>query len=446
MALPPASFAGLKAGMACSAVFVAGRALEDVLVEELRGLPEGAARAGDPSVDRAARAVRVAFAPDQPPRLAVFRPGRGCTILAPGATLADAKRLPRDAPPLPDGDPAQIPWPAGDRLPELSDPAGRTALDAVLAAAVDGRSYGKGTVTIGVVVVHRGRLVGERYREGFGPQVPYRTWSVAKTITNALVGILVGRGALEPDAPAPIPEWQADADPRARITTADLLHMGSGLERRGSGSYDVYYDGANAIEATTRARLEAEPGTRWSYANRDTLLLGRALRHVLGDAEYWEFPYRALLARIGMRSTVLESDAHGSFVLSSQVFSTPRDLARLGLLYLGDGVWDGERILPEGWVAWSTRPAPGRSRGVAGLIRYGLPGLLGYGAQLWLYPRIPLYFPHEAYSAIGHRGQYLSVVPASELVVVRTGLDPEVGGVLWRQDRLLEHVIAAVGQ
>ncbi len=133
-------------------------------------------------------------------------------------------------------------------------------------------------------------------------------------------------------------------------------------------------------------------------------------------------------------------------MLSSQVFSTPRDLARFGLLYLRDGVWNGERILPEGWVAWSTRPAPGRSRGVAGLIRYGLPGLLGYGAQLWLYPRIPLYFPHDAYSAIGHRGQYVSVIPAFELVVVRTGLDPEVGGVLWRQDRFLEDVIGAVGE
>jgi CubicO group peptidase (beta-lactamase class C family) len=320
----------------------------------------------------------------------------------------------------------------------------RGALAAVVATAFDGRTYGDGTRTIGVVVVHRGRLVAERYRPGFGPDTPYRTWSAAKMITNALVGILVGRGMLELDAPAPIPEWGAPNDPRGKITVAHLLHMSSGLERRGAGAYPVYYDGADAVPVITAAQLEADPGTRWSYANRDTLLLVRAMREVLGDETYWRFPIRELFDRIGMRNTVPETDAYGNFVLSSQVFSTPRDLARLGLLYLHDGVWDGERILPEGWVEFSTRPAPARRRGVRGLLAYGIQGFVGYGAQIWLYDRIPVVMAHQAFSGIGHRGQYVTVVPAHELVVVRTGIDPEEGGVLWRQDRFFADLIEAL--
>jgi CubicO group peptidase (beta-lactamase class C family) len=286
--------------------------------------------------------------------------------------------------------------------------------------------------------------VAERYRPGFGPETQYRTWSAAKMLTNALIGILVGRGLLDVDGPAPIPEWHFAGDPRAKITVANLLHMSSGLQRRGAGCYPVYFGGADAIGEITSARPEVEPGTRWSYANRDTLLLVRAMREVLGDEAYWRFPIRELLDRIGMRSTVPETDAYGNYVLSSQVFTTPRDLARLGLLYLKDGVWKGERILPEGWIDYSTRPAPARKRGIRGVLAYGIPGFIGYGAQIWLYERIPGIIAHEAYSGIGHRGQYVTVVPSHQLVVVRTGLDPEVGDVLWRQDRFFSDLIEAL--
>jgi CubicO group peptidase (beta-lactamase class C family) len=329
-------------------------------------------------------------------------------------------------------------WPAG-----IVDPEGN-ALTAVVEAAFDGQTYGEATKTIGVVVVHHGRLVAERYRPGFGPRTPYRTWSAAKMVTNALVGILVGRGALDLDASAPIPEWAGGDDPRAGITVAHLLHMSSGLEQQGAGAYPVYYDGADAVEVTTSAKLEEPPGSRWSYANRDTLLLVRAMRAALGDQDYWRFPIHELLDRIGMNDTVLETDPFGNYILSSQVFSTPRDLARLGLLFLNDGVWEGERILPEGWVALSARPAPARERGLRGVLAYGLRGFVGYGAQLWLYDRIPGVFSHAAYSGIGHRGQYVTVVPAQDLVVVRTGLDPEEGGVLWRQDHFFSDLIEAL--
>lgn len=436
--LPGSSFAGLKAGMACSAVFVAGRSLGEVLVDELGGLPEAAARAADPVVDRVSQSVAVAHAAGAPPRLAVHRTGRGCTVLPPHAGLDQALTLPN--PEIERSAAAGSPssWPEGIVEPE-SD-----ALTAVVEAAFDGRTYGEATKTIGVVVIHHGKLVAERYRPGFGPHTPYRTWSAAKMLTNAVVGILVGRGALDPDAPAPIPEWAGGDDSRAGITVAQLLHMSSGLEQQGAGAYSVYYDGADAVEVTTGAKLAEPPGSHWSYANRDTLLLVRAMRAALGDQEYWRFPIHELLDRIGMKDTVLETDPFGNYILSSQIFSTPRDLARLGLLFLNDGVWEGERILPEGWVAFSTRPAPARERGLRGVLVYGLRGFVGYGAQLWLYDRIPGVFSHAAYSGIGHRGQYVTVVPAQDLVVVRTGLDPEEGGVLWRQDRFFSDLIEAL--
>ncbi|MCA9511902.1 MAG: serine hydrolase [Myxococcales bacterium] len=436
--LPASSFAGLKAGMACSAVFVAHRALDDVVADELAGLPAAAAGAGDPVVDREGRFVSVSYGSTEPPRVAVHREGRGCTILPPGARPEAVARIPNPAIERSVAPEELARW------PQETVAASDARVAAIVDAAFDGRTYGDGTKTIGVAVVHEGRLVAEQYRSGFGPHTPYRAWSAAKMLTNALVGILVGRGVLDVDAPPPIPEWSAGDDPRAEITVAQLLHMSSGLAQRGAGTYDVYQDGADLVASTTGARLEAPPGSRWSYANRDTLLLVRAMRAALGDDAYWRFPVEGLLDRIGMHDTVLETDPHGSYVLSSQVFTTPRDLARLGMLFLDDGVWNGERVLPEGWVAYSTRPAPARRRGLLGLASYGVRGLLGYGAQIWLYPRVPGLLAHEAFSGIGHRGQYVTVVPASRLVVVRTALDPEEGGVLWRQDRFFSDLMEAL--
>jgi CubicO group peptidase (beta-lactamase class C family) len=442
----PSLYAGWKAGAACSAIFLGGRAFADVLVDELGGLPPGAAAIPDPVVDFETRTVAVRHAADRPPRLAVYRDGMGCTTLPAGATLGDAAALPRTAPVALEGDPARIPWPDGDRIPEepAADAVDRARLERVLAAAFDGETYGERTKTIGVVVVERGRLVGERYRPGFGAHVPYRTWSVAKSLTNALVGILVGEGRLRVDEPAPIPEWPAPGDPRSRIRVEHLLHMSSGLERSGAVSYPVYFGGADSIAEITSAPLEVEPGTRWLYANRDTLLLVRAMRRVIGDdAAYLAFPRRALFDRIGMRSTVPEVDWRGNFVLSSQVSSTARDLARFGLLYLRDGVWNGERILPEGWVAYTREPAPARRTGLSALWSYGLAGLAGYGAQFWLLGGIP-FVPDDAYSALGSRGQCVTIVPSRDLVVVRTGLDAEYDDVFWRQDRFLRDVIGAL--
>ena len=440
----PSTLAGLKAGLACSAHFVAGRGLEAIVAEELRGLPPGADTLPDPVLDPKARTASVRFAAQLPPRVAFYREGFGCTTLPPGAAPADAARVPRLGGAARDLG-AAIAWPDGDRMPDtpLPESIDRERLDALVASAFDGDTYGSGTRTVGIAIVHRGRLVAERYAPGFGPHTQSRSWSVAKSVTGALVGIAVGAGRLRVEDPAPIPEWRP-GDPRGAIRVEDLLHMSSGLERAGSVSYPVYYGGADSIEAITSVPLEAEPGTRWHYSNRDTLLLVRALRAAIGDdAEYLAFPRSVLFDRIGMRSTVAEVDWRGNFVLSSQVFTTARDLARLGLLYLQDGVWNGQRILPDGWVEYTRRPAPGRATGLAALFRYGVAGLLGYGAQFWLLGGLP-FVPDDAYGALGSRGQCVAIVPSESLVVVRTGLDPEPGDVLWRQDRFIADVVEAL--
>jgi CubicO group peptidase (beta-lactamase class C family) len=437
--------AGYKAGTTCSAVFVAGRALDDILVDELAAMPP-AARLPAPEVDVATRTVRAAYAPGRAPRLAAYRDGVGCTTLPPGADLDDVRALPRVERPRSSRDASRIPWPDGDLVPAGLLPEGvdRERLERAVEAAFDGDTYGEGTRTVGVLVVYGGRPIAERYREGFGPDTPTRTWSVAKSLTSALVGILVGQGRLALGEPAPIPEFRGPGDPRGAIELEHLLHMESGLERAGAVGYPIYFGGADALTELPRARLEAAPGTRWHYANRDTLLLVRAIRATLADdAAYHAFPYGALFQRIGMRHTVAELDAGGNFVLSSQVWSTPRDLARFGLLYLRDGVWNGERVLPEGWVDYTRQPAPARRTGLRALWSYGLPGLLGYGAQFWLTGGLP-WTPDDAYGAFGSRGQCISIVPSEDLVVVRTGLDPEPSEVLWRQDRFLADLVAAL--
>ncbi len=437
--------AGWRATMTCSAAFNGERDLEAILADELGGMRPESYDLPVPEIDTSRRLARNAYSETEPPRLSVFRPGMGCTVLPPGATEADIAALPAVIMPMPAGNAAEIAWPDGDLMPDEPLPASidSAKLEEAVATAFDGSSFGDGTKTIGVVIVHGGRIVAERYRDGFGPYTPYRTWSAAKSITSALIGILVGQGKLSVEQPAPIPEWQTAGDARARITIEHLLHMSSGLQTAGANAFSVYFDGGTVYDLLRQAQLEVEPGSRWHYANRDTLALMRAARHVIGDdQQYLTFPRRALLNKIGMRHTTPEVDHAGNFVLSSQVWTTARDLARFGLLYRHDGVWNGERILPEGWVEYSHTPAPARATGLLGAWRYGIQGFLGYGAQFWMFDDTP-FFGERAFAAIGSRGQFVSILPEHDLVIVRTGLDPEIGDVTFRIDRFMKAVLAA---
>lgn len=417
--------AGYKAAITCSAVFIGGRSEADLAGVEFKGIyadynaivPTLTAK-----IDRKTGTVEVPFDARLPPRRAVYRAGTGCTNLPIGSNAVTSHTVPPG--PVP-ADPR--PWPLGDALPRIAYPA----LPPV-ATALDGATYGKGSVTTGVVVLRGNSLIAEQYAPGFGPYIAQRTWSVAKSITGTLVGIAVGQGAVKVDAPARVPEWQSAADPRRNIKLDNLLHMASGLHSATAGNRtdDIYFGGSAVTDVTVSWPLDAKPGTRFRYANNDILLAMRSLRAALGEDKYKTLPATALFGPLGMKHTVAETDWRGNYISSSQVWTTARDLGRFGLLYLNGGVWNGRRILPAGWTKYVA--TPGGPQPESGF---------GYGASFWLLDKSPG-VPAETYAAIGNRGQYVVIVPSRNIVIVRRGEDPT--GASFDIARFTADILAAV--
>lgn len=435
--MKPELAAGFKAGFLCSGIFHAGRSVDQIMGEELAGI-DYVATLPPAVVDMERKTVSVPYEEGKAPRLAVFIDTLGTVIMPVGAQPGDRPALPAFAMPMPTGDAESIPWPDGDLLPEGSAPARVDAekLNAVVAGAFD-TSLWPDTHTIGVVVVCDDRIVAEHYAPGWGRDTQYRTWSTGKSIANALVGILVKQGKLSVKQPAPVPEWQKPDDPRRAITIEDLLEMSSGLKSPGALTYSGYWGGIDSAADAARGEVTAAPGTRWMYANYDTLLLMKSAREVIADdAAYITFPRRELLNKIGMRHTFPETDAFGNYVISSQVYTTPRDLARFGLLYLHDGVWNGERILPEGWVKYSTTPAKALE------VKGDKPR--GYAKQWWLYNGDPR-LPRDTYTTSGNRGQFCTIVPSRGVIVVRMGIDP-MWQDKWSQPTFVAQVLEAIGE
>ncbi|MBA4804185.1 MAG: serine hydrolase [Brevundimonas sp.] len=393
--------AGYKALMVCGALKSAeaaggARTLESVEANELVGVyPELDPLVRAMPVEIAGARFSVAWDAAMPPRVAVYRPGQGCSVMPVGWDG-------------PTGD-GRVPVPA----PEAGDlPAGPAEGDlAALTAAVDRAfdgGYGAGANTTAVAVLQGDRLVAERYAPGFGPDTPQRTWSVAKSLAGTIVGAAVQRGEADVNAPVALPDWRRDGDPRQAITLDNLLRMASGLtsDTAGNRTDALYFGGVGVDEQAPTWPLIAPPGTRYRYANNDTLLA------VLGVAgTFADHPPAALFRRLGMHDTWAETDWRGNHVLSSQVWSTARDLVRFGRLYLEDGMVDGERLLPEDWLAYVSRasgPQPG--------------GAQGYGATFWLMNRSDG-VPTDTISANGNRGQYVIIVPSRDIVIVRRGED-----------------------
>ncbi len=403
--------AGYKALMLCEGVIAAGRTEAQVSAVELRGIyPEYDAivpklRA---SIDRKARTVSVPFAADLPPRRAEWGPRTGCVLAPIGGTARVAPAL-STAPAFPaPADPR--PWPMGDAGVA---PRPSPALAATIGRAFDRASYGKGE-TLGVIVMRDGKIIGERYADGFGPFVPNRTWSVAKSVAGTLVGMAARDLAIDPKKSAGIPEWKTPGDPRQAITLNQLLRMSSGLhsDHYGNRTDALYFGGTTVTEQVPGWPLEVKPGTRFRYANNDILLAVRAVRaRMNNDRRYADWPSQ-LFRPLGMQHTTAGTDWQGNLLLSSQIWTTARDLARLGQFWLQDGVWQGKRLLPAGWMRYMTTPSgPQPADGP------------GYGATMWLFgPKQGL--PAGSYSAQGNRGQYVMVVPSERLVIVRRGEDP----------------------
>ena len=267
--------------------------------------------------------------------------------------------------------------------------------------------------THALVLIWRGRLVFERYGPDHGPGATLISWSVAKSFLHALVGVLVRDGKLDPSARAGVPAWQGPGDPRAAFTLEQLLRMSSGLEwvedyvdaQRSDVIEMLFGRGKDDVAGfAAQAKLAHPPDTVWCYSSGTSNLVAAIAGRAIGGGEpaYRELLHRELFARIGMASASARFDPAGTWIGSSFVFATARDFARFGYLYLRDGVWDGERVLPAGWVDHARRLTPGSGG--------------EYGAHWWLPPG-----GEGMFSANGYRGQYVFVAPARDVVAVRLG-------------------------
>ena len=320
-------------------------------------------------------------------------------------------------PPLPP-QPDASPWPT-ERWPEAAlDPE----VDPGPVARAIERLVEKPDVDVtgethALLAVHRGRVVAEAYGPEKDRDTTLISWSMAKSFTHALVGILVRDGRLDVHAPAPVPEWQDADDARRAITTENLLRMVDGLDfvedyvdADVSSVIEMLFGDGKADVAGYAARSPAKhaPGTYWNYSSGTSNIVARIVGHTVGGgAGMQAFMRRELFDRIGMRSAKPRFDDAGSFIGSSFVFATARDFARFGLLYLRDGVWEGEPLLPAGWVDHARTLTPA--------------SFDQYGAHWWLARD-----GSGIFHASGYRGQYIAIDPTRDLVVVRLGLTDEV--------------------
>ena len=417
---------GQQAILMCNGLFTSNRTLEQVFDQELAFLrqPVGTARGGDYVVDKERRAVTIGASGGTPQMRTVFREGLGCMILAPDQTFEGIDSLPTLNMAPPPGDPATTPWPDGDLIDSEAVPSyvDATALQAASDWAFDRESPEQ--VTLSFLVVQGGKIIHERYAPGVNVTTKTRTWSTAKSIAVTLIGMLVDEGRMALDEPLGF-DWfprasSPESDPRSAITLRHVLNMSSGLypvDNAGleyaTGSGLAYWAGASSVRGARTRALIREPGTNWDYENYDTLLGVYAMKLAIGDDQkYLQYPRSALLDRIGMRNTLPSVDRFSDFILSSQVYTNARDLARFGMLYLQNGVWNGERLLSEKWIEFVRTPAP--STAARGNF---------YGGQWWLVPDDRTDVPKDAYSTSGNRGQYVIVVPSHDLVIVRRGLD-----------------------
>ena len=296
--------------------------------------------------------------------------------------------------------------------------------------------------TLAVVVVYRGQLIAERYAPGIDESMPLLGWSMSKSLTNALVGVLVQAGKLDLYAPAPVPEWQHADDARKDITLDQLLRMSSGLAFSedyvpGSDASNMLFNKYSAATFAASKPLAFEPDEHWEYSSGTTNIISRIIKEAVGGtlADNYRFAREELFDRIGMHSATLEPDASGSFVGSSYSYATARDWARFGLLFMNDGVWQGDRILPEDWVAYSKTPTPKAPQGQ-------------YGAQFWLNAgsrddhsdRVFPDLPADAFWASGFSGQSVFIIPSRELVVVRLGTTLDDS---WDKGQFVAEVLSA---
>ncbi len=400
-----------KAKALTSALFVSELDLDPENAPEISAEAYYLMRFFPARVDREKKSVTVSFHGFQP-RTAAYRPGFG-------ATLTDV--------PLPD---------AGLVIPERGKELPENLLEPVLARAFEKTGHSRRR-TRAIVVLKDGAVVAERYAPGFTALTRLNGWSMTKSVMGALIGTLVKDGKLALGDTGLLPQWSGDG--RAGISLEDLLRMRSGLafsEVYSDPLSDVtrmLYDGYDAAGFAASRPLEHPPGTVWKYASGTTNILSLIARHAVGEAGYPSWPRRALFDPLGMTSAILEPDASGTFVGSSYLFATARDWARFGQLH----VEGGRDLLPQDWVRFATTPTPQSPNG-----KYGAHWWLKLSKELGGESARAATIPADAFHALGHEGQCVTVIPSRRLVVVRLGLSIDIKA--WNHAAFLADLLDAL--
>ncbi len=415
LALPIISGYGAK--NLCSCTMLAGRNAEDVIQQELGSGLQSFGTFTVSYEDSSATATVFGLAK----RKAIYRKGLGCTLVNEITEEELRNQLWKAATP-PRVNQDTISWPTGNKMPDSINLFGYDIelLNKTITEAFEEPGKDKNRRTRAVVVIHDGNVIAEKYAVGFDQNTRLTGWSMTKSLTNAMMGILVKEGKLTLNESAPIEAWKNDE--RNTITTHNLLQASSVLKwaevyNGPSDATNMLFKKRDAGIYASQQPLQHTPGDVFYYSSGTTNILSYIIRQTIGDADYHSFPYKNIFHKIGMYSMTIEPDPGGTFVGSSFSFATARDWARFGLLYLNDGYWINERILPEGWVEYSTTPAKGAKKGE-------------YGAQFWLNAGNPSDIvdrnfpdvPNDMYYLSGFEGQDVFIVPSENLVVVKLGL------------------------
>jgi len=412
---PPISGYGSK--NLCSAIYLQHREASRVIQEEFSTFPLSLGKFTHDPEDSSTYGSVLGFAG----RKTIYRKGCGCTIVN-DITEEELRAQKFDIPKPEHGDMEQIPWPVGeliaDSIPSHIDTGALSeVMDKVMSIT---KEDGVTKSTLASLVIYDGQIVAERYTEGFDKNTVMLGWSISKSLIAAMIGALEYQQLIDIYEPAPVPEWKGTE--KERITIRHLLQQTSGLDYteiydKPSSVVQMLFSEGDMVAYTAGLDLIYEPGAVYNYSGGNTNILSRIIRHTVGEDEYQAFPFEQFFHRINAYSFILEPDASGTYVGSSYSYATARDFARFGLLLYNNGVWEGERILPENWVEEATTPVPADPRE-------------HYGYQLWLngysdstkssrwYPDVS----EDMFFADGYNGQDIFVIPSKKLVVVRLGL------------------------
>ena len=448
------------AKLLCSSVFVTGmneveaiehsrrvvRALIRLPAADLPGLAE--------EIDYESRLVKATLG-DSLTRTAKLYGDQGCIIHPADHDGIFFEPVPVQTS-LPDGQ--TQPWPMGDALSD--DPLPPEVDQEKVKAAVE-LAFEKPSRIEGMVVLYKGRLVAERYAEGITQDTLLESWSQGKSLTGTLIGRLEQEGLLKLEDPAPVPEWQQPGDERAQIRIADLMRMSSGLQytlyealvKTPEGQYEVgseypdhYYPYCGAIDVfryVVSRPLQYPPNTVGRYRNCDPLTLGYIVKRIVQEqgGEYLTYPQRSLFDEIGIRRMVLDTDPYGNFVLSGYEHGTVRDWARIGLLYLQEGLWQGKRLLSQDFVDFVRTPAPAWNN------EENKKSVARYGGMWWLNTTGNYDAPEDTYYAAGAGGQTTLVIPSRQIVVAKlTDYDDSIPGISKaKANAALKGILAAIG-